>query len=293
MLDAERGDLRIHLCRHCRLRRLDFRAPFGRGADDVECPPGQHAGNRVQVRSIDVATDAGRLKGDRPAAAEGVRQLRPMAKAGDTKLLHQLGQAAGIRSQMRIHARPDRVQQGALVHFFGPLHHLQPRFDAIGQGRQRLGNCGLTLMMVKIVAPARAEQRLATRVVESDRYPRFALAHGTDEVPHRSLKATPEGRIVHRHQRQEDIKIGGRVFRRGQKATQRDGPAQDQWLAPLPIAAKRSQRLPRACLPLFIGLRRQPPHGEHGFDQAWGILERKRGKGHQISSLSKGGVMHA
>ena len=92
MLDAEPRDLGVDRGGDLLLRRFDFGALLLRRADDVEGAPGQHASDRIEVGGVNVAADPRRLEWDRPAAAERVRDLRPMAEARDAQLLDEFRQ---------------------------------------------------------------------------------------------------------------------------------------------------------------------------------------------------------
>ena len=106
---------------------LDLGALPRARADDIEGAPGQHAGDGIEVGGIDIAADPRRLEGDRPATAERIRYLRPMAEPGDAQLLDKFGQALRICPEMLVHVGPDRREKLRFVAFLRPADVLQPR----------------------------------------------------------------------------------------------------------------------------------------------------------------------
>ncbi len=106
---------------------LDLRALLRRRADDVEGAPGQHAGDGIEVGGIDIAAHARRLEGNRPAAAERVGELRPMAEARDAQLLDQFGQAERASvPRWRFTSGQMPASSSASSHSSGRRHMLQP-----------------------------------------------------------------------------------------------------------------------------------------------------------------------
>ena len=153
MLDAEPRDLGIDRCRDLLLRLLDLGALLRRCADDVERAPGQHAGDGIEVRGIDIAAHPRRLERDRAAAAERVGDLRPMAEAAMPNCSTSSGIELRIGAEMPIHLWPDAGKQLRLVAFLGPADMLQPLIEAVGQGGERLRDPRLALVVVEIAPP--------------------------------------------------------------------------------------------------------------------------------------------
>src|SRR5438046_2754327 len=110
VLNAETRDFLIDRFRDFLLRCLDLCTALLRRADDVEGAPGEHAGDRVEVRRVNIAAEPCRLEGDRSAATEGVRHLRLMSETRDAQLLDELGQVPCRCAEMAIDLWPDRLK---------------------------------------------------------------------------------------------------------------------------------------------------------------------------------------
>ena len=78
----------------------------------LEGPPGEHAGDGVQVRGIDVAAEARRLEGNLARSAEGVGHLGATAEAHQAELLDQFREGVGVRAEVRVYLLPDMGMNG-------------------------------------------------------------------------------------------------------------------------------------------------------------------------------------
>ncbi len=159
VLDPQRRNLPIHRLGHLALRPLNLGTLLRRGANDIERPPGQHAGDGVEIRGIDIAAEPGGLEGDGAATAEGVADPRPMAVTQDAQLLDQLLMGMGFDpqvSQMVIHGRPDRGVEGGLIQLLRALAESRT-FLVGGPGRQGAGQQVKFVRLVDVPAPADAQ----------------------------------------------------------------------------------------------------------------------------------------
>ena len=77
-------------------------------------------GHGVRVRRARVTAQPRRLKGDLPAAAEGIRHAGAAAIARHAQLLHQLREGACLRPQAGVHLIPDALPK-PLPHFLRPF----------------------------------------------------------------------------------------------------------------------------------------------------------------------------
>ena len=114
----------VHLPRQ-RARQLTARLLLPRGvrlgaARHMKSAPAQQAGHGVQVRRARVTAQPRRLKGDLPAAAEGIRHAGAAAIARHAQLLHQLREGACLRPQAGVHLIPDALPK-PLPHFLRPF----------------------------------------------------------------------------------------------------------------------------------------------------------------------------
>src|SRR5581483_12172188 len=103
-------DLRIDGRDDRLLRRCDLLARLGGAADDVERTPGQQARDRVEVRRVHVAADAGVLKRDRAPAAERVSDPGAPAEPALTQLRDQFGQRACAGAEVGVDLVPDVIE---------------------------------------------------------------------------------------------------------------------------------------------------------------------------------------
>jgi len=97
VLDAKRGDFTVYRVGDLALGLLELGPLLGRCPDDIQGSPGQHAGDGVQVRRVDVTAQPRCLEGDGAAAAEGVANAGPLSIAQhaelcrDPRALHRSG----------------------------------------------------------------------------------------------------------------------------------------------------------------------------------------------------------
>jgi hypothetical protein len=75
-------------------------------ADDVERPPSEQAGHRIQVRGIDVTAQLRRLERDRAHTSEGIAHLEALAVAANGKLFDELRQGIGRGDHIRVDLCP-------------------------------------------------------------------------------------------------------------------------------------------------------------------------------------------
>jgi hypothetical protein len=96
VLEAELDQLRVNLRDDLLLGGADLLLRLCGTADDIQRAPGQQTGDGVQVRRIDVATDACRFEGDRTTAAEWIADARTVAESTLAQLADQLGYGAQL-----------------------------------------------------------------------------------------------------------------------------------------------------------------------------------------------------
>jgi hypothetical protein len=85
---------------------------------DVERPPGQEAGDRVQVGSVDIASQLGRLEGDRAHTGEGIANLEPVPMTALGELLDQSRHGICLGAQIGVDLAPGLHRRA--VHLFNP-----------------------------------------------------------------------------------------------------------------------------------------------------------------------------
>src|SRR5271157_5689167 len=103
MLDSELRYFVLHCGDQLRLCPFDACPPLGRGSNDVDRSPSQHAGKRVKVRGVHIASQSSRLEWNRSTTAECVGDDRPMSKSHRTQLLDEFGQIAGRSTEMLVY----------------------------------------------------------------------------------------------------------------------------------------------------------------------------------------------
>ncbi len=297
VLDSERGDLPIDRLGHLALGPLDLGALLGRGANDVESPPGQHAGDGIKVRGIDIAPQPRGLEGDGTPATEGIADLRPMPEAQDAELLDQLLMRVGINAeaaQMGVYGGPDRRVESSLILLLRTL--AEPGALLVGgEGRECAGQQIQLVGRVDVAPPTQGETGVVIRieraldVVDLLRVRGIALEGGAEVAPgilqgdpprdvgRAELRLTPsESDGVESHQLLEDLQVLLGIIRPGQQAAEQDGPHQDERFAALPVGAERGQGLPGTGLALALCLERDLLRRKDRLDQRRGVSQRER-----------------
>ena len=91
-----------------------------------------------------------------------------------------------------------------------------------------------------------------------------------------ALPADDEGLVVHRHQLLEDLQVARGVVRGRQQAAEDAGLVEDERLAALPVAAKRSERLALHRHLLLVSLGGELLHRQQPLDERGRVLEGER-----------------
>src|SRR5262249_14342593 len=102
LLDAPFSDLTIDGLDNLTLGLADGLDNLRATANDIQSRPGQQGGDRIEVAAVGVAPQAGSLKRQGSAAAEGVAHARDMAEASSAQFSDKLRQVFRLRTEVGV-----------------------------------------------------------------------------------------------------------------------------------------------------------------------------------------------